>query len=107
MRLRPNRFDGCIAVYLGRVTVIERAQSLRNLQQKIFSLTLHNDDNLRLERFTLPSSLQTLTFGACFNQSLEQVTLPASVQRLTFGHALHQCFGTVNLLSSLQKFDCG
>lgn len=129
MSLCPNRFDGCIVVYLGRLTVIERAQSLPNLQQKILSLTLHSDDNLRfirftlpsslqtltfgndfnrsLEQVTLPSSLQTLTFGACFNQSLEQVTLPASVQSLTFGHALHQGFGTVNLLSSLQKFDSG
>ena len=40
---------------------------------------------------TLPSSLQSLSFGHCFNQSLEHVTLASSLQSLSFGNWFNQC----------------
>ena len=40
---------------------------------------------------TLPSGLQSLSFGHCFNQSLEHVTLASSLQSLSFGNWFNQC----------------
>jgi hypothetical protein len=53
---------------------------------------------------TLPSSLQTLTFGNDFDQSLEGVTLPSSLQTLTFGDLSDQRLEGVTLPSSLERF---
>ena len=51
------------------------------------SLTFGNVFNRSLERVSLPSSLQSLSFGiySTFNHSLERVTLPLSLQSLCFG----------------------
>ena len=48
---------------------------------------------LGLNRVTLPSSLQSLKFGDCFDQSLEGVTcvtLPGGLQSLTFGRNFNE-----------------
>ena len=68
--------------------------------------------NQSLERVTLPSSLQSLSFGNCFNQSLERVTLPSSLQSLSFGHEsskldFNQSLERVTLPSSLQSLSVG
>jgi hypothetical protein len=56
---------------------------------------------------TLPSSLQSLTFGHAFNQSLQGVTLPNSLQILTFGSNtgsnFYQDLNGVALPSSLRS----
>jgi hypothetical protein len=41
--------------------------------------------NKNLDQVTLPSSLQSLTFGQNFNQSLERATPPSNLGSLTFG----------------------
>ena len=48
--------------------------------------------NLRtLEGVLLPSSLENLTFGLCFDQPLnDQLVLPAKLQSLTFGSGFNQ-----------------
>ena len=56
-----------------------------------------------LDRTTLPSSLQSLTFGTHFNQELDQVTLPSIVQSFTFGIHFNQILFGVTLPSSLQS----
>ena len=52
-------------------------------------LTLHSQwsEKVQKGKVTLPSGLQTLTFGYAYNQSLEKVTLPSGLQTLTFGYA--------------------
>ena len=52
----------------------------------------------------MPSSLQSLSFGADFNQSLEQVTLPLSLQTSSFGGDFNQSLEQVTLPLSLQSF---
>ena len=42
--------------------------------------------NQSMENVTLPSSLQSITFGQKFNQSLESVKLPSGSQSITFGN---------------------
>ena len=49
---------------------------------------------------TFPSGLQSLTFGAAFNQNLEDVTFPNG---LTLGAAFDQNLEGVTLPSSLQS----
>ena len=44
------------------------------------------------ERVTLPSSLQSLTFGCGFNQSLEKVSLPSSLQSFSAGFSSRRVF---------------
>merc|ERR1719224_101149 len=63
--------------------------------------------NLELDKVTLPSSLQTLTFGSSFNQSLDKVTLPSSLQTLAFGCFFNQSLDEVTLPSSLQTLIFG
>ena len=52
---------------------------------------------------TLPSSLQSLTFGHKCEQSLDGVTLPSNLQSLTFGRDFKQSLDGVNLPSNLQS----
>ena len=63
------------------------------------------DSNAILHGVTLPSILQSLTFGFTFefNQSLLSVTLPHSPKTLTFLRLLQPELGSVALRSSLQK----
>jgi hypothetical protein len=60
-----------------------------------------------LHGVTLPSILQSLTCGFRFNQSLHSVTLPRCLQTLTFGHCFHQGLDGVTLPSSLQTLTFG
>lgn len=39
---------------------------------------------------SLPSSLQSLTFGFSFNESLERVALPGNLRHLTFGNKFNR-----------------
>ena len=78
-------------------------ECLVHLPKSLQSLTL----DLPLSQFTLPTSLQNLTFGKLFNQSLEGVTLPSSLQNLTFGKRFSQSLERVALPSSLQKLTFG
>ena len=55
----------------------------------------------------LPPSLQTLTFGADFNQSLEAVTLPASLRTLTVGSAFNQSLKGVIFPDLLEELSLG
>ena len=64
------------------------------------SLTFGAAFNQNLEDVTFPSGLQSLTFGADFNQNLEDVTFPKS---LTSGAAFDQNLEGVTLSSSLQS----
>ena len=58
---------------------------------------------------TLPSGLQTLTFGygSEFAQSLEQVTLPSGLQTLMFGSGCDQSLEKATLPSGLQALMFG
>ena len=53
---------------------------------------------------TLPSGLQTLTFGyGCeFDQSLEQMTLPSGLQTLMFGSGFDQSLEKATLPSGFE-----
>ncbi|CAK9040094.1 unnamed protein product, partial [Durusdinium trenchii] len=77
------------------------------LPSSLQSLTFGHFFNQSLEGVTLPSSLQTLTFGEYFDQSLEGVTLPSSLQTLTFGNWFNQSLESVTLPSSLQSLTFG
>ena len=57
-----------------------------------------------LEKVTLPSGLQSITFGDYLNQSLEKMTLPSDLQSITFGadQMFNQTFENVTLPSALQ-----
>ena len=57
----------------------------------------------KLPLVSLPSALQSLTFGDSFNQSLDNVTLPGALQSLTFGWEFNQRLGNVTLPSALQS----
>ena len=61
--------------------------------------------NQSLERVTLPSSLQSLSFGAEFNQSLERVTLPSSLQSLSFGYYVQAKPGAGDLAIDSSKLE--
>ena len=39
---------------------------------------------------SLPSRLQSLTFGFSFNESLERVALPGTLRHLTFGNKFNR-----------------
>ena len=49
----------------------------------------------------LPGSLQSLSFGHCFNQRLENGAFPGSLQSLSFGHHFMQSLENVALPGSL------
>ena len=72
-------------------------------------LTLHSQwsEKVQKGKVTLPSGLQTLTFGYAYNQSLEKVTLPSGLQTLTFGYAYNQSLEKVTLPSGLQTLTFG
>ena len=73
-----------------------------NLQTLVFGECFDSG----LDQVTLPSGLQVLTFGRCFNQSLQKVRLPSSLQTLTFGTEFNQSL--VNVLpSGLQTLNLG
>ena len=57
--------------------------------------------NQSLDGVTLPSNLDSLTFGGAFNQSLDRVALPHSLQSLTFGRDFDQSMEGVALPDSL------
>ena len=63
--------------------------------------------NRTLEKVSLPSSFQSLTFGRNFNQSLTGVILPSSIQSLTFGDCINQTLDGVSLPSGLQSLHLG
>eukprot|EP00435_Cladocopium_sp_Y103_P068648 s381_g31.t3 len=63
--------------------------------------------NKSLKRVTLPSTLQSLSFGAFFNQSLEGVDFPSGLQNLTFGYYFNQPLDVVMLPSHLQSLELG
>ena len=46
---------------------------------------------------SLPSGLQTITFGWEFNQSLKNVKLPSGMQTFTFGCEFNQSLENVTL----------
>ena len=73
----------------------------------IISLALPDELDQSLAGVTLPSSLQTLTFGRNFDQSLAGVTLPNSLQILTFGRKFNQSLAGVTLPDSLQSLTFG
>ena len=56
---------------------------------------------------TFPSGLQSLTFGAAFDQNLEDVTFPSGLQSLTFGAAFNQNLEGVTFPSGLQSLTFG
>ena len=62
-------------------------QSGVTLPSGLQTLTFGHEITHSLAGTTLPSCLQTLTFGFLFNQSLTGVTLPSGLQTLTFGLA--------------------
>ena len=77
------------------------------LPSSLQSLTFGDGFNQSLDTVNLPSSLQSLTFGHVFNQSLDNVTLPSSLQSLTFGFNFNQSLDNVTLPSSLQSLTFG
>ena len=50
------------------------------------TLTFGSGFDRNLEKASLPSGLQTLRLAKCFNQCLENMTLPSCLQTLTFGY---------------------
>ena len=77
------------------------------LPSNLQSLTFGDEFNQSLDGVTLPSNLQSLTFGGAFNQSLEGVTLPSNLQSLTFGDWFNQSLDRVTLPSNLQSLTFG
>merc|ERR1711971_261599 len=63
--------------------------------------------NQQVEKIALPSSLQSLTFGQCFNHGMANVALPRGLRRLTFGHWFNQSMDKVALPSGLQSLTFG
>ena len=61
--------------------------------------------NQSLDGVTLPSNLQSLTFGRTFNQSLDGVTLPSNLQSLTFGYIVQPKPWWSDLAEQLAKLD--
>ena len=51
------------------------------------SLTFGHDFNQRMDRVSLPSGLHSLAFGWSFNQSMENVILPSGLHSLALGHS--------------------
>ena len=66
----------------------------------------HNFDQ-PLQGVNFPASLQTLTFGSDFDQSLQGVSFPASLQTLTFGEVFDQPLQGVNFPASLLTLNLG
>ena len=62
-------------------------ECMHRLPRSLESLTLGRF-NQGLERVSLPSNLQSLTFGDTFNKSLEGVTFPRSLKSLILGESL-------------------
>ena len=52
---------------------------------------------------TLPTGLQSLTFGKAFNQNIDNLTLPNGLQSLTFGEAFNQSMDNVTLSIGVQR----
>ena len=75
--------------------------------QKWYEILIFDKLNRTLEKVSLPSSLQSLTFGFSFNQTLERVSLPSCLQSLTFGCNFNQSLTGVILPSSLQSLTFG
>ena len=71
--------------------------------QKWYEILIFDKLNRTLEKVSLPSSLQSLTFGRRFNQSLTGVILPSSLQSLTFGY--HCDPARIELANQSSKLD--
>ena len=56
---------------------------------------------------TLPSGLQSLTFGHTFSQNIESVKSPRGLQSLAFGSKFNQIMDNVILPSGLQNLSFG
>ena len=57
--------------------------------------------------WTLPSNLQSLSFGNSFNQNIEELELPRGLRHLTFGDEFNQCMDKIKLPDSLESLTCG
>ena len=60
-----------------------------------------------LDNVTLPSGLQSITFGFRLDQSPDAVTLPSDLQGIPFGFCFVQGLGAVSLPSGLQSVTFG
>ena len=89
-KIQPKPGAGDLAIWAFKAWVLVRistkAWSWWPCHRAFKAWVLFWKFNQCLERVTLPSSLQSLSFGNVdFNQNLEQVTLPSSLQSLSFG----------------------
>ena len=84
-------------------------QTLDNLTipSGLQSLTFGDKFNQSMDNTTLPSGLQSLTFGWDFNQSMDNMTLPSGLQSLTFGVGFNQSMDNTTLPSGLQSLTFG
>eukprot|EP00435_Cladocopium_sp_Y103_P033451 s1232_g8.t1 len=79
---------------------------LRHLPRGLRKLTLSHEFDRKLERVILPSTLETLTFGARFNQSLD-ISLPTGLHSLTFGKDFNQTLEHVTFPCGLRSLTFG
>ena len=113
---------------LTTLTGVRAENCLRNLPRGLRHLTRGHEFDRSLERVILPSTLETLTFGARFNRRLdislpnglhsltfgkdfnhplEHVTFPCGLRSLTFGRSFNCHLQHVILPSSLQRLTLG
>ena len=113
---------------LTTLTGVRAENCLRHLPRGLRHLTLGHEFDRSLEHVILPSTLETLTFGARFNrrldislpnelhsltfgkdfnQTLEHVTFPCGLCSLTFGRGFNCRLQNVTLPSSLQTLTLG
>jgi len=78
-----------------------------SLPSSLESLTFGHKFNQSLNGVTFPSRLQSLTFGYHFNQSLQGVTLPRGLRTLTFGCSFNKSLEKVAFPSGLQNLTFG